>query len=274
WRSSADVPETWAARWAGLFPADDRRASCRWTGRFAPAFPVIHLYSRSEDVLSPPPADDSRWPGILAVADHGAWIYQEATKGRWPGRWVNRQRSQAGWAPSPQFSRRLAELSRASGPRRDLLLRTRPLFADPRDGSLLHPDLGRDSPGSRAVARRLSSLEGLGSDSLPSGASWTQRDEFLAHAAPSLTPPAGSVPLAGARGYRMDGVGPQDSAPGFLAPFPLGWPSGIEVVAYLDAPAPIWRHSDIKNVAFPHVHPAFAFVVREADLGLPDFPPP
>jgi hypothetical protein len=97
---------------------------------------------------------------------------------------------------------------------------------------------------------------------------------LLAHAIPALSPAAGSVPLTGIRNYRMDGAGSSDPHPGELAPFPLGWPRGIEVTAYLDAPAPIWRHSDWKNVAYPYVHPVYATLIREAKLGTSIIPAP
>jgi len=268
WRDAAPYSQlqVQAGGWASHFPSDDHRAACRWIGRFAVRPPIINLYSRSEDVLSPPPADDARWPGVLAVADHGAWIYQEATKGRWPGRWVNPVRSQAGWSLSPQVSARASALARADEARQADLLRTRPLFADFRDKTLLHGRVGASSPGSRAAVRTSSVLRGLGSASLPSGARWTARDELLAHAIPALSPAAGCLPIAGALNYRMDGSGPHDPHPDGLAAFPLGWPGGVEVVAHLDAPAPIWRHSDWRNVAYPFVHPAFALIVREAGL--------
>lgn len=271
WRTTAPFAEAefQSPRWAFHFPAADGRSSCRWTGRFSLPCRLVNLYSRSEDVLSPPPADDSRWPGVLAVADHGAWIYQEATKGRWPGKWLNHSRAQAGWGLSSKAAQRAHDLILASPDRREQLLRTRPLFDEPREDALLHPDVGADSRGSRASRRRLSSLRGLGASALPSGAGWTVRDELLAHAVPALSPAAGSVPLASLVNYRMDGAGEHDPSPGALRPFPLGWPSGVEAVAYLGSPAPVWRHSDIKNVAFPYVHPAFAAVIREASLSLP-----
>lgn len=270
WRDTPpyDVPDFQSSRWASHFPSSDLRSGCRWVGRFAQGSPVINLYSRSEDVLSPPPADDRRWPGILAVSDHGAWIYQEATKGRWPGRWVNPIQSQAGWSPSPQASRRAAELMRASGDRRGELLRTRPLFSDFREPVLLDRHTGPSSRGSRAVARPSTVLRGLGSSGLPSGSRWTVRDELLAHAIPALSPAVGAVPVVGARNYRMDGLGPDDATVADLVPFPLGWPRGVEVVAHRDAPGPVWRHSDWRNVAYPYVHPAFAYLLREAGLSL------
>lgn len=271
WRAAAPFAqaEYQSPRWAFRFPAADGRSLCRWMGRFSLSCRLVNLYSRSEDVLSPPPADDSRWPGVLAVADHGSWIYQEATKGRWPGKWLNHSRAQAGWGLSSKAAQRAQDLVLASPDRREQLLRSRPLFADPRETALLHPDVGADSRGSRASQRRLSGLRGLGATALPPSAAWTVRDELLAHAVPALSPPAGSVPLEGSVNYRMDGTGEHDPSPGALRPFPLGWPSGVEAVAHLGAPAPIWRHSDIKNVAFPYVHPAYAAVIREASLGLP-----
>lgn len=255
-----------ASRWFANFPPDDLRSTCRWTGRFPPGLPIVNLYSRSEDVLSPPPADDSRWPGVLAVADHGAWIYQEATKGRWPGRWVNPIQSQAGWALSPRASRTASALLRAPEARQAAMLRTQPLFADFRNRALLDSRIGPFSPGSRCVLRATHTLHGLGAGRLPPGSRWTLRDELLAHAIPALSPALGAVPLPGARNYRMDGLGPGDIAPAELAPFPLGWPGGIETVAHLDHPAPIWRHSDWRNVAFPFVHPVYAYLVKEAGL--------
>ncbi len=268
WRDTTPyaLPQAQAAGWASNFPSDDQRSTCRWVGRFPGPVPVINLYSRTEDVLSPPPADDARWPGVLAVADHGAWIYQEATKGRWPGRWVNPVRSQAGWALSPQASARASDLLRLGESAQAELLRKRPLFADFRDKALLHSRIGPASPGSRSVGRTSSVLRGVGSASLPSGARWTLRDELLAHAIPALSPAAGCLPVPGARNYRMDGVGPHDPPPGELTPFPLGWPTGLEVAAYLDVPAPVWRHSDWRNVAYPYVHPVFALIIREAGL--------
>lgn len=268
WRGASPyvLPQAQASGWASNFPSDDLRSTCRWIGRFPAPLPVINLYSRSEDVLSPPPAEDSRWPGVLAVADHGAWIYQEATKGRWPGRWVNPVRSQAGWALSPQASARTSILLRSGESAQLELLRQRPLFADYRDKTLLHPRVGPSAPGSRSVARTSSVLRGVGSAPLPSGALWTLRDELLAHAIPALSPAAGCLPVSGARNYRMDGAGLHDPSSVELAPFPLGWPTGLEAVTHLDVPAPIWRHSDWRNVAYPYVHPAFALVVREAGL--------
>ncbi|MFN7340221.1 MAG: alpha/beta hydrolase [Opitutia bacterium] len=268
WRDTSPyvLPQAQAAGWASNFPSDDLRSTCRWIGRFSAPVPVINLYSRSEDVLSPPPAEDSRWPGVLAVADHGAWIYQEATKGRWPGRWVNPVRSQAGWGLSPQASARASSLLRSGESAQVELLRKRPLFADYRDKTLLHPRVGPSAPGSRSVAKTSSVLRGIGSASLPSGARWTLRDELLAHAIPALSPAAGCLPVSGARNYRMDGSGPHDPPSADLPPFPLGWPTALEAVTYLDVPAPIWRHSDWRNVAYPYVHPAFALIVREAGL--------
>lgn len=276
WRDTSpyDLGITHAAHWAGHFPAADRRSTCRWIGRFPAPTRLINLYSRSEDVLSPPPADEARWPGILAVADHGAWIYQEAGKGRRPGRWVNPVRSQAGWSLAPLASRRAHAAARSDGARQSELLRTQPLFGEFRERALLDVRVGASARGSLAVDRPGTVLLGLGSTSLPSGSRWTVRDELLAHALPALSPAAGSVPVAGALNYRMDGLGPHDPDPAGLLPFPLGWPSGVEAVGHLDAPAPVWRHSDWRHVAFPHVHPAFAHVVREAGLGVPELSPP
>jgi hypothetical protein len=260
--------------WAAHFPPDDLRSGCRWVGRLTGRGLVLNLYSRSEDVLSPPPAEDARWPGVLAVADHGAWIYQEASKGRWPGRWVNPVRSQAGWALSAQASRRASDLLRLPAARQPELLRTRPLFADFRERALLHSRLGPSSAGSRSVERTTAVLRGVGATSPPSGSKWTLRDELLAHAIPALSPAAGSVPVPGVLNYRMDGAGPADPPPRGLAPFPLGWPGNIEAVAYLDAPGPVWRHSDWRIIAFPYVHPAFAFIVHHAGLGDTELAPP
>lgn len=263
-----DWPACRAASWASLFPADDRRSGCRWTGRFAAHGRILNLYSRTEDVLAPPPAAPDRQFGLGDVADHGAWVFQEQRKGRFTSMVINLRRAQAGWRihPSPARPR---EILSARPEARPLLLRTHPAFAEFREADLLHPDTGVASRGSRAVARAQGGSFGWGSRDLPPGADWTVREELLAHAIPSLSPPAGSVPVPGCLNYRMDGLGAADAPVDGLMPFPLGWPGGVEAAGHLAAPAPVWRHSDWRNVAFPYVHPVFALIVREAGLSLP-----
>lgn len=270
WASSPpfSLASTRASAWASHFPADDRRSACRWTGRFASHGRVINLYSRTEDVLEPPAADPSYQPALSTVSDHGAWVYQEQRKGRIVSAVVNLRRAQAGWreARSPARAR---DLLSADPARRAELLRTRPLFADFREPDLLHPDLGAASRGSRAAARAQGGSFGWGSRELPPGADWTVRDELLAHAIPALSAAAGSVPVAGCLNYRMDGLGEADVPVEGVPSFPMGWPRGVESAPHLAAPAPVWRHSDWRNVAFPYVHPVFALIVRETGLSLP-----
>ena len=128
---------------------------------------------------------------------------------------------------------------------------------------------GPRSPGSRVVLHREGATTGWGAQgTVPSTLTWTVRDELLAHAIPARSCPAGSVPLAGAMNYRMDGVGMQDPLYADLRPFPLGWPRGIESVEYLPASTYVWRHSDWKNVAFPYVYPVFAFIGKTSGLTL------
>ncbi len=268
----AQPPYSWhesrAAAWAGHFPPEDRRSGCRWTGRFAARGAVINLYSRTEDVLEPPAADPDLHPDLGTVADRGAWVFQEQRKGRILSLAVNLRRAQAGWRTASAHSR-ARDLQAARPEVRSALLRTRPLFADFRDTDLLHPDLGPASRGSRAAGRAQGGSFGWGSRELPPGADWTARDELLAHAIPSLSAPAGAVPVAGCLNYRMDGLEPSDPPSAGLYPFPLGWPRGLEAAAHLPAPALVWRHSDWRNVAFPFVHPVFALIVRETGLSLP-----
>ncbi len=261
-------PECRAAAWASAFPPEDRRSTCRWTGRFAAHGPVINLYSRTEDVLAPPAAPGEPQPGLDTVSDFGAWVYQEQRKGRTVSLAVNLRRAQAGWRAAFGASR--ARDLRAARPEDRLtLLRSRPAFSDFREPDLLHPDVGPASRGSRAVGRVQGGTFGWGSRELPPGADWTVRDELLAHAIPALSAPAGAVPVAGCLNYRMDGLGPSDTPLAGLTPFPLGWARGVESAPHLPAPAPIWRHSDWRNVAFPYVHPVFALIVRETGLSLP-----
>jgi len=260
-------PECRAAAWAAAFPPEDRRSTCRWTGRFAAHGRVINLYSRTEDVLAPPSGDPAFQPGISSVDDHGAWVFQEQRKGRAVSLAVNPRRAQGGWRTTLGFSRASGMLRSTAATRPDLL-RSRPVFADFREPDLLHPEVGASSRGSRAVGRAQGGSFGWGSRELPPGADWTVRDELLAHAIPALSAPAGAVPVAGCLNYRMDGLGEGDVPVAGLAPFPLGWPAGIESAAHLPAPAPVWRHSDWRNVAFPHVHPVFALIVRETGLSL------
>lgn len=261
-------PECRAAAWAALFPEDDRRAGCRWTGRFAGHGRVINLYSRTEDVLQPPAASPDRQPGLSTVSDHGAWVFQEQRKGRFVSVVMNIRRAQAGWRTMTASSRP-RDILRAQPEARLLLLRTRPAFADFREPDLQHPDLGAASRGSRAVARAQGGSFGWGSRALPPGADWTVREELLAHAIPALSAPAGAVPVAGCDNYRMDGLGAGDPPANGLLPFPLGWPAGVEAAPHVPSPAPVWRHSDWRNVAYPYVHPVFAHIVRETGLSLP-----
>jgi len=268
-------PESRASRWASLYPADDLRSSCTWKGRLASGPAVLNVYSRTEDVLMPAPADAARQPGLLDVADHGSWIYQETHKGRWPVSVLNAQRAQAGWALSLQSVRTSRLLLSASTSRRQRLLRTTPLFSAFRlDAALTSPATGPNAQGSRAVARRIQGTVGLGSKStIPTSLSWTVRDELLAHGIPALSPPAGSVPVAGVENYRMDGAGPADPPCGELRPFPLGWPRGIESPDYIGTRSLVWRHSDWKNIAFPYVHPTFACIGKSAGLTFSDATP-
>lgn len=264
-----------ASEWAGLFPAGDLRATCAWRGRLAAGAPVLNLYSRSEDVLMPAPADASRWPGLLAAIDHGAWIYQETHKGRWPVAAVNLRRAQAGWALSAGALRRAATLAAVDSASRPALLRRAPLFSAFRlDAALTSAATGPGSAGSRAVLRRIRVTAGWGSQaSVPSSLSWTVRDELLAHGIPAASNPAGAVPVAGVENCRMDGAESMDPPCGDLRPFPLGWPRGIESASHLAAPGFVWRHSDWKNVGFPYVHPVFARIGRSAGLTLSDETP-
>lgn len=277
WRTQP--PWSWpmaqASAWAGLFPADDLRSTCAWKGRFTPGCAVLNLYSRSEDVLMPAPADPGRWPGMVAAADHGAWIYQEVHKGRWPVTAVNARRAQGGWALAVGSARRAAAVTAAEPARRAALLRSAPLFSAFRvDAPLTSPATGPRSQGSRAVARRVADTAGWGSRaSIPTGLSWTVRDELLAHAIPALSNPAGSVPVSGVVNCRMDGAESIDPPCGELRPYPLGWPRGVEAADHLAAPACVWRHSDWKNVAFPYVHPVFARIGQSAGLTLVDQAP-
>ena len=268
---ASQPPFSWAecraSTWAALFPSDDRRSGCRWTGRFAGHGRILNLYSRTEDVLEPPAADPDRGPSLGSVSDHGAWVYQEQRKGRLVSAAINVRRAQAGWRTilAPSRSR---DILRASPDERPALMRTRPMFAEFREPDLLHPDLGAGSRGSRAVGRPQGGTFGWGSRRLPTGADWTVRDELLAHAIPALSAPAGVVPVAGCQNYRMDGAGPDDPPAGGLAPFPLGWPAGVEAAEHVAAPTLVWRHSDWRNVAYPYVHPVFALIVRETGLSL------
>lgn len=260
-------PEARASRWASLFPSSDLRSTCAWKGRISLGPPVLNVYSRTEDVLMPAPADPSRQPGLLDVADHGAWLYQETHKGRWPVSMLNTRRAQGGWALSLRSTRDARLLLAASPVRRQQLLRVSPLFSAFRlDAALTSPATGPSSQGSRTVARRLRETTGLGSSSVPVGLSWTVRDELLAHAIPALSPPAGSVPVVGVENYRMDGAGASDPPCGELRPFPLGWPRGVESPEHVDGVAFVWRHSDWKNVAYPYVHPTFARIGKSAGL--------
>lgn len=270
WSSQAPFiwPESRAAAWASLFPEDDRRSGCRWTGRFAAHGRVLNLYSRTEDVLEPPAAAADRQPGLGTLSEHGAWVFQEQRKGRFVSLVMNIRRAQAGWRAMVASSR-TRDLLGANPDARPTLLRTRPVFADFRETDLLHPDLGPSSRGSRAVARAQGGSFGWGSRDLPPGADWTVREELLAHAIPALSAPAGAVPVAGCENYRMDGLGPGDPPANGLLPFPLGWPAGIEAASHVPAPAPIWRHSDWRRVAHPYVHTVFAHIVRETGLSLP-----
>lgn len=270
WRTQP--PWSWpmarADAWAGLFPRDDLRSTCAWRGRLAEGAPVLNLYSRSEDVLMPAPADPGRWPGLLDAADHGAWIYAETRKGRWPVAAVNPGRAQAGWSLATGSARRAAAVLSADAARRPLLLRAAPLFSAFRlDSALTSPAVGPRSPGSQTVARRIQATAGWGSRaSVPSSLGWTVRDELLAHAVPAASHPAGSAPVAGAENFRMDGAEAIDPPCGPLRPFPLGWPRGVEAAGHLAAPACVWRHSDWKNVAYPYVHPVFARIGKSAGL--------
>ncbi len=270
WRTTA--PYTWptaqASCWAELFPSDDLRSTCRWTGRIPSGAVILNLYSRTEDVLMPPPADTSSWPTLLSVGEYGAWIYAETTKGQWTSALVNSQHAQGGWALAQGSIRRSQRLMESSLSARPLLLRTEPLFASFRlQGALTSDATGPRSQGSRVVLRRQSVTTGWGArGTVPSTLTWTVRDELLAHAIPALSCPAGSVPLAGAINYRMDGLSMQDPLYEDFRPFPLGWPRGIESVEYLPASTYVWRHSDWKNVAFPYVYPVFAFIGKTSGL--------
>ena len=272
WRTVA--PYTWpavqASCWAELFPMDDLRSTCRWTGRVPSGAPVLNLYSRTEDVLMPPPADAAFWPTLLTVSDYGAWVYAETTKGRWTSELVNSQHAQGGWALAQGATRRSQRLMESPLSARPLLLRTEPLFAAFRlQGALTSSATGPRSQGSRAVMRRQNATTGWGArTTVPSALTWTVRDELLAHAIPARSCPAGSVPLTGVINYRMDGVSMQDPLYEDFRPFPLGWPRGIESVEYLPAPTYVWRHSDWKNVAFPYVYPVFAFIGKTSGLTL------
>ncbi|MFZ9201077.1 MAG: alpha/beta hydrolase [Opitutales bacterium] len=271
WRATApwSWPESRASAWAGLYPDSDLRAGCTWRGRLVGDAPVLNLYSRTEDVLMPAPADAARWPGLIAAADHGAWIYQETHKGRWMLEAVNPAHAQGGWALASASRLRAQRLLLAgTGPRRITLLRTDPLFSSFRlDAVLTSAAVGPRSPGSCAVARRLSATAGWGAKStVPRSLTWTVRDELLAHAIPALSNPAGSVPVAGAENFRMDGAEAIDPPCGELRPFPLGWPRGVELAPHLTASAYVWRHSDWKNVAYPYVYPVFAHICLSAGL--------
>jgi len=270
WSSQAPFawPECRASAWAALFPEDDRRAGCRWTGRFAHHGRILNLYSRTEDVLAPPAASPDRQPGLSTLSDHGAWVFQEQRKGRLVSVAVNIRRAQAGWRAMVASSRP-RDVLRAHPAARQSLLRTKPVFADFREPDLQHPDVGATSRGSRAVARAQGGSFGWGSRDLPAGADWTVREELLAHAIPALSAPAGAVPVVGCENYRMDGLGAGDPPANGLIPFPLGWPAGIEAASHVPAPAPIWRHSDWRMVAHPYVHTVFAHIVRETGLSLP-----
>jgi len=262
-------PESRASSWASLYPDSDLRASCAWRGRLLGDAPVLNLYSRTEDVLMPAPANVERWPGLIAATDHGAWIYQETRKGRWMLEAVNPTHAQGGWALASASRRRAQRLLLVSDrAKRMALLRTDPLFSNFRmDAALTSPSVGPKSPGSRAVARRLSATSGWGSkSSVPRSLTWTVRDELLAHAIPALSNPAGSVPVVGVENFRMDGADSFDPPSGELRPFPLGWPRGVELAPHLDAPAYVWRHSDWKNVAYPYVHTVFARICLSTGL--------
>lgn len=261
-------PASWAASWAFAFPEDDRRRACRWMGRFAAPPRVLNLYARTEDVLAPPADDGPHQPGLLDVAEHGAWVYQEWRKGRAGTAIINPSRSQGGWGKAPDSLRRARRHAAAEGDVLAALRRAEPLFSGFRHPPLLHPAVGPRSAGSLFVGRTQSATAGLGSSALPPGAEWTVRDELLAHAIPALSPAVGCGPVAGCVNYRMDGLGAHDPVVTGLAAFPLGWPAGVETADHLPAPAPVWRHSDWRRVAYPYVHPVFAFVVRETQLAL------
>lgn len=259
-------PATWSARWATAFPVGDLRRGCTWANRFPQRPPVLNLYARTEDVLSPPAADSAHHPGLFDVATDGAWIFQEWRKGRLASSLASPTRAQAGWGYARDVQRRLRRHAAASGEAQLHLRRTEPLFASFRDAALVHPAVGVHAPGSISVARTLHATSGWGSRVLPAGAQWTVRDELLAHAIPALSGPIGSAPVAGCLNYRMDGQGDFDLPQTGLTAFPLGWPRGLEAGNHLEVPTQVWRHSDWCRIAYPYVYPAYAFIVKETQL--------
>jgi Regulator of chromosome condensation (RCC1) repeat len=251
-----DYPEnTWTSEWHAnpTFAADDARCTLTWRDRFSQvASHTYNFYSRSEDVLRIQEGDPSLWPDVtktqLLHAGLYAWALQEKLKGLkiYVPIIGTVGSTYGGW----QFTRNYffdpvhvgtpsVSIARLLGAQ---ALTTEPVF-DPgfslggsppiREARVMHAD----TPG--WVADLTSSATG-------SVTAKSHRNQLLAEMFPARTLPAGANQV----GKLQDG---NFNMPLLFITSESAWPHQDRFNEILE-----WRHTDVKDIAYPHLHQLFA----------------
>jgi Alpha/beta hydrolase of unknown function (DUF900) len=250
-------PRVWASEWYSnpAFPPGDDRRTLTWRNRLSSIGPnTYNFYSASEDVLRKQEGDPSTWNDLILaqISDHGiyGWAFQEKLKGleRVVGLGsisVQVGSTYGGWqlthnyffdpvhvgTPSAAISQTFSDQSLTIDPVFDpgFTLGGNPPI---REAKILHTgapewiiDLTDSSKGS-ATAR-------------------AHRNQLLAEMFPARTLPAGAnaiTKLASAN-FNMPELFITDRS---------YWPNKRTF-----AGVPEWRHSDIKQIAYPHLYQLF-----------------
>jgi hypothetical protein len=302
-RGKVYPPRLWASNWHELFPApsgnsatDDIRAKLTWRDRFAPISTTKYydFHSTGEEVLGYDERHLENTPSLFGVLStelktylhitkpgelrqpngYQTWIYQEQLKGRTTTGKVLGS-NYGGWGFN-NFILKKTPAPNGNGPK------LAPLDMTPEDAIaaepfLLDSDLQAEPffrPGGYwtrvgtwnydPVAKKnlwiSGSLRQLYGQSTGSAFASAHRDTLLARMIPAMSPAAGRIPVpkltadAGEeRNFDMDGaeIRPRNG------PNPP-WPQ--------NRPTPNWRHSDLREVAYPYVRRLYESIVDKGSL--------
>jgi pimeloyl-ACP methyl ester carboxylesterase len=284
WTQTADPStpnyprELWAADWYKRFQGgSDARQLLTWNNRFINALPVIHnFYSSTEDVLG-------IWPGAPTTVvienliqggglGNFAWVMQEKTKGNklqllgalnltgsdyggWGFNFMDGYLSEyPKWYVPINGNRRVKTPTEIGTVTQTLLdgSRSNPLFKsgwgafelnNPENESVVTDAQYYTGPS------WIFALYQAGATGHTIASDPVKRVHFLAEAVPALSPPAGLQPLVKAlgRNYNM---------PALYAS--ALWPRGPKP----GTDTPLWRHSDLREVAFLYNSTLFKAVVN------------
>ncbi len=287
--ASGMTPDAWraydarlyAANWSRLFPSTDGRSGLTWRSRFREAAGATYnFYSSTEDVLAeytgevPETLFEAAWTSGAAGAF--TWVFQEKAKGfrkdylfgliaagsTYMGWGMNiKDPLLSGdpvywkWVESAGYIGRRVKTTDEIGPVSEAILRRHPVF-EPGwgeiGGSTQENPISNVSPVPGAPAW-IFDLYGASSASSLAAAP-LNRGQLLAEAIPALSWPAGShaVDAFEARNH--------DSAIEFADR--ISWPRGLKE----NTTTPDWRHSDVREVAYPFLYGLFDEIVTHSAL--------